>query len=139
MQTTEQLAALIGHPARPPVVSVPNALPNGKPASAALLAWGRHDCGQWFAGVCLLINTFHGSPIHGLVTIWLPAHRIARRRGDDSTGVPRIALTGDAEQWPQLPPLYPGTDEDWRSLHRHATDPGPDGLYGMLQPRRERR
>lgn len=128
----ERLAALVAAVLRVPMVTAHEVVPGGD-SLAALLAWGRHASSRsWFAGVSFVYNVFRGGPIRALVTIWLPALQVSRRRGEMYGTVPRVELVGDEpEDWPPLPAIYPKASREWVESHHHATRVDPARRYGL--------
>lgn len=128
----EKLAALVAAVPRQPLVTAHEVLPGGD-SLAALLAWGRHaPTRSWFAGVSFIYNVFRGGPVRALLTIWLPALQVSRRRGEMYGPVPRVALpTARPEDWPPLPPIYPKASPEWIASHHHALRVDPARRYGL--------
>ncbi|MEV6971124.1 hypothetical protein AB0M47_39100 [Hamadaea sp. NPDC051192] len=54
-----------------------------------------------------------------LITMWVPSYLLQPSPTMNYSRVPRVQLTGAADQWPSLPPFYPGAADEWRSRHRH--------------------
>jgi hypothetical protein len=130
--SASELAALVMAVPRPPMVTAHGVLPGGD-SQAAMLAWGRHaPTRTWFAGVSFVYNVFRGGPIRALITIWLPATQVGRRRGEMYGKVPRVVLVGaEPEQWPSLPPVYPNASHEWIEAHHHAARVDPARRYGL--------
>jgi hypothetical protein len=128
----DELAALVAAMGRPPIVDAYEVLPGGD-SPAALLAWGRHlPSRRWAAGIAFIYTIFRGGPIRALVTIWLPSTQVTRRRGETYGKVPQVALAGRGpEDWPALPPVYPGASAEWAAAHHHATHVDPARRYGL--------
>jgi len=114
---------------RPPMVVLREQCVEGD-QNAALLAVGFHlGSRRWVAGVSWIHNIWRGGPLRALVTAWVPAERLERTRGTSHLHVPRVALTGRVDDWPVLPPVFPGANEEWKRAHQHLLRPGPDGRY----------
>jgi len=111
----KRLAQTVERIAQPPAVTIH--LP-GERTHGVLLCWGRHPAAGWVAGVALLCTQRHH---RALVTIWLPGHLLQPSPTMNYANVPRTVLQGSADQWPTLPPVYPGAAAEWRQRHRHET------------------
>jgi hypothetical protein len=85
---------------------------------AALLIWAHAPDADWRAGVCYIYKNWH---TRALVTTWAPAVRVSPHPNTRYQTVPRVRLSGDPDQWPALPPRYPGASDEWLAEHQHLT------------------
>jgi hypothetical protein len=109
----ERLADAIERSARPPAVTVH--IP-GATTSGVLLCGGKHATAGWIGGVALLRTEQHH---RALITMWVPGHFLQPHPAMNYSQVPRALLNGRADDWPTLPPVYPGAANEWRARHRY--------------------
>ncbi len=133
MPTAEELAVRV--PAVPPLLTATGLIGGERVTNtpAALLVWGQHPDAGWQAGVCFVYRVFCGSPLAALLTVWVPAGQVERRRGESYERVSRVRLTGRPDRWPALSAAYPSAGPDWLARHLHVPVADPAGEYRELR------